>query len=136
MIYPAYLLTLMLMIPAFALTALVAAMLLLASGLKEGLWSLVQIFAFFGAGIAEPLQHGWRIVALLAVTGLILTAGAIPQLRIGAFYALSIAGTLCAAFCLFAASREGTPETINVLIVLAPSFLGIVAGVWFATKFQ
>ena len=97
---------------------------------------MIKILAFFGAGIAEPLRYGWRIIALLAASGLVLSVGAIPQLRTLSFYGLSAAGTLCAAFCLCAAIREGAPETINALIVLSPSFVGITAGVWFAAKFQ
>ncbi len=136
MVYPAYLLTLLLMVPAFGLTALIATLLILSTGFKEGFGALFQILGYLGAGIAEPLRYGYRIVAFLVVSGFVLTAVAFPQLRTLSFWGLSTAGTLCAAFCLFAASREGTPETINALIVLSPSFVGIAAGVWFATKFQ
>ena len=135
MAYPSYLLCLLLMVPAFALTAVIGAILLLAAGPKDGWSVLINLFAFFGAGIAEPLRYGWRILALLATIGLFLTAGAIPQLRVIAFYGLGVLGTLCVAFCLFAAIRQGPHEALNVVIVLTPSFAGIVACVWFASKF-
>jgi hypothetical protein len=129
MAYPSYLLCLLLMVPAFALTAIIGAILLLAAGPKDGWSVLINLFAFFGAGIAEPLRYGWRILALMATIGLFLTAGVI------AFYGLGVLGMLCVAFCLFAAIRQGPHETLNVVIVLTPSFAGIVACVWFASKF-
>ena len=135
MVYPAYLLCLFLMLPAFGLTLLIGFMLLVAAGPKDGWSVIVQGFAFFGAGIVEPLRYGWRIVALLAAVAFFLGAGAIPSLRTLAFYGLGVIGTLCVAFCIFAASREGRPETFNALLVLSPSFAGIAACVWFATKF-
>lgn len=32
---------------------------------------LITIPAFFGAGIAEPLRYGWRILAFVAATAFI-----------------------------------------------------------------
>jgi hypothetical protein len=136
MIYPAYLLCLALMLPAFCLTALVAAILLLAAGPKDG-WSVIfNGLAFFGAGIVEPFRYGWRIVALLAVIGFLLSAGAIPALRTLSFHGLAILGTLCAVFCLYHASQQDRYNVVNALIVLAPSFAGISACLWFAFKFK
>src|SRR5947207_3745915 len=99
MVYPCYLLCLFLMIPAFVLTAIVTVLLLFTAGPKEGWSVLINSFAFFGAGIAEPLHYGWRILALLATIVLFLSAGAIPQLRTLAFYGLGVLGTLFVAFC-------------------------------------
>jgi hypothetical protein len=124
------------MIPAFALAALVGAMLLLAAGPKDGWSVIINLFAFFGAGIAEPLRYGWRIVVLLTAVGLFLTAGAFPQLRSLAFYGLGVLGALCMAFSLFAATQQGPHETLNALLVLLPSFAGLVACAWFGSKFR
>ena len=117
------------MLPAFGLTALIGAML-------RGLSGVTGFLAFIGSGISDPLRYGWHILLLLATIGLLLTAGAIPQLRTLSFYGLALLGTLCAAFCLFAATRQGTPETINALLVLSPSLAGIVTSLWFAAKYQ
>ena len=138
-IYPANLLCLGLMLPVFGLTALIATMLLVAAGPSDA-WSVfsnaMTVFAFFGAGLVEPLRYGWRIVALLAFIGLALSAGAIPSLRIPAFYVVALLGTLGVAFCLFFAWREGVQEMLSALLVLSPSIVGIVACVWCANKFK
>lgn len=136
MAYPAYLLCIALLIPAFGLAAIVGAILLFAAGPKDG-WSVfINILAFFGAGIEDPLRFGWRILAFLAVLGLFLTAGAITSLRIPAFYFLATLGTLCAAFSLYMAAQQDRYNVINALIVLSPSFIGILACLWFAAKFK
>ena len=67
---------------------------------------IVNAFAFFGAGLVEPLKYGWRIVALLVVIGFFLSAGAIPALRTLSFYGLAALATVCAVFCLYAASQQ------------------------------
>jgi hypothetical protein len=136
MIYPAYLLCLLLMVPAFGLTAFIITILLLAAGPKEGWSVLFNGLAFFGAGLVEPLRYGWRIVALLAVIGLFLGAGAIPALRTLSFQALALMGTLCAVFCLYQAAQQDGYNVINALIVLSPSLAGIGACIWFALKFR
>src|SRR5947209_5225785 len=100
MAYPAYLLCLGLMIPAFALTALIVTMMLVAAGPKDGWSVLVNSVAFFGAGLVEPLRYGWRLGALLAGIVLVIGAGAIPGLRDYAFYLLALVAAACAAFCL------------------------------------
>jgi len=135
MVYPSYLLCVFLMIPAFALTALIVVMMLLGAGPRDGWSVIIDFFAFFGAGIAEPLRYGWRILALLAAIAFFLTAGAIPQLRTLAFWGLGVMGSVCAAFCLYAAIRQGPNETLNAVLVLVPSFGGIAACAWFAAKF-
>lgn len=135
MVYVSYLACLFLMLPAFLLTAVIIVMLLIAAGPKQGWSVIINIFAFFGAGIAEPLHYGWRVLALLATIGLFLSAGVIPQLRTLAFYGLGILGISCVAFCLYAAVREGSGETFSAALVLLPSYAGIVACAWFATKF-
>jgi hypothetical protein len=135
MVYPSYLLCLLLMIPAFALSAIVIAMMLLAAGPKDGWSVIINSFAFFGAGIAEPFRYGWRIVALLMAIGFFLGAGAIPQLRTAAFYGLGVIGSVCVAFCLYAAIQQGSAETFNAIFVLTPSIAGVVACAWFAAKF-
>ena len=124
------------MIPAFAVTALIATMMLLAAGPGSGWTVLVNFLAFFGAGIAEPLRYGWRIVALLSVIGFLIGAGAIPSLRSHAFSGLAVLGTLCVAFCFFAAFQQDIHNVFNALIVLSPSLVGIAACVWFAIKFK
>ena len=136
MVYPAYLLCLVLMIPAFALTALVATIVLLAAGPRDGWAVTIDFLAFFGSGIAEPLKYGWRIVALLAVIGFVLVAGAIPALRTLAFHGLALMATLCAAFCLFEAAKQDGYNVFNALLILSPSFIGIAACLWFAVKFK
>lgn len=136
MVDPAYLLCLVLLIPAFGLAVFVAMLLLLAAGPRDGWSVIVNGLAYFGAGIAEPLRYGWRILALLAVIGLFLSAGAIAPLHIPAFYVLAALGTLCAVFCLYAAAQEDRYNVVNALIVLSPSFIGIAGCLWFAAKFR
>jgi len=135
MVYPAYLLCLVLMLPSFVLSAIIGAVMLVAAGPKDGWSVIINLFAFFGAGIAEPLRYGWRILALLATIAFFLSAGAIPQLRTLAFYGLGTLGSVCIGFCLFEATRQGGPETFNAALVLIPSFAGIAACAWFAAKF-
>lgn len=134
--YPAYLLCLALTIPAFALTALIGVMTLIGAGPKNGWSVLFNGLAFFGAGIAEPLQYGWRIVVLLGAIGFIVGAGAIPGLRTHAFNGLALVATLCVAFCFYAASKEDVYNVLNALLVLSPSLIGIAACLWFALKFK
>ncbi len=136
MAYPASLLCVALLIPAFGLAAVIDAILLIAAGPRDG-WSVfINILAFFGAGIQDPLRYGWRIVAFLAVFGLFLIAEAITSFRIPAFSFLAIVGTLCAAFSRYMAVQQDCYNGINALIVLSPSFLGIVACLWFAAQFN
>ena len=136
MVYPAYLLCLALIVPAFALTALVGTIMLLATGPKQGWSVLLNCLAFFGAGVAEPLRYGWRIAALLGTLGFLLGAGAIPGLRVHAFHGLAVLATLCVTFCFYAAARQDAQNVLNALIVLWPSLFGIGACLWFATKFK
>jgi len=136
MVYPAYLLCLILMMPAFGLTAFVTAFLLIAAGPKEGWTTLIKGLAFFGAGIVEPLRYGWRIVALLAVIGFLVSAGAIPSLRTLSFQGLALLGILCAGFCLYVAAQQDGYNVINALIVLSPSLASIAACVWCSIRFK
>ena len=136
MVYPAYLLCLALIFPAFAVTALVIILILIGAGPKEGWSVLFNGLAFIGAGIVEPLRYGWRIVALLGAIGFLLGAGAIPGLRVHAFYGLAFLATLCVVFCFYMASTQDAYNVLNALIVLSPSLLGIGACLWFATKFK
>ena len=134
MVYLSYLLCLALVSPALGLSVFVLALKSI-QGCTG--WPLTfVILAFFGAGIAEPIRYGWRIVALIAVMGFLLCAGVIPALRTHAFHGLALLATMCAAFCLFEASKVDRYNVINALIVLTPSFLGIVACLWFAIKFK
>ena len=55
------------------------------------------------------------------------------MVKILAFFVAGIAEPLRYGWRIVAA-RQGPHETINALIVLSPSFVGITAGVWFATK--
>ncbi len=136
MVYPAYLLCLGLMLPAFAVTAFIVTIMLVAAGPREGWSVLINFFAFFGAGIVEPLRYGWRIVALLLTLGFVLTAGAIPALRGHAFTGLAVLGGLCVGFCFIAAAKQDMANVFNALLVLSPSLIGIAACVWFALKFK
>ena len=136
MVYPAYLLCLGLMLPAFALTALIVAMMLFAAGPRDGWTVVINFIAFFGAGIESPARYGWRIALLLGTMGMFIGAGAIPGLRNYAFHGLALLATLCVAFCFYAASQEDIHNVFNALLVLSPSLVGIVACLWFATKFK
>ena len=124
------------MLPAFALTAFIVAIMLLAAGPSKGWWILLSIPAFFGAGIVDPLRYGWRIAAFFAVLALLLGAGAIPALRVYAFQGLALLATLCVAFCVYAASTQDMYNVFNALLVLSPSLAGIAACLWFAAKFK
>ncbi|WP_155121252.1 hypothetical protein [Bryobacter aggregatus] len=136
MAYLAYLVCLVLMLPAFGLTLFVSALLLFAAGPRDGWSVLIQVLAFFGAGIEDPLRYGWRILAFFAVLGFVLGAGAIAPLRIPAFYGLAVVGASCALFCLYAAAQQDRYNVINALIVLSPSFVGMAACLWCAAKFR
>ncbi len=136
MVYPAYLLCIVLILPALAAAAFVGAISLLAAGPKNGWSVIIGILAFFGAGLSEPLRYGWRIIAFIAATGFFLGAGAIPSIRIPAFYGLATLATLCIAYTLFAASQQDRYNVINALIITSPSIVGIVACLWFAIKFK
>ena len=136
MAYPAYLLCLLLTVPAFALTAFAITIMLLAAGPKDGWSMLFNGLAFFGAGIGEPLRYGWRIIALLAVIAFVLAAGAIPGVRAYAFHGLAVIASLCVVFCLYAAAQQDAQNVFNALLVLSPSLLGIAACFWFAVKFK
>ena len=60
---PAYLICIVLILPVLSAAAFVGAITLPAAGSKDGWSVLIKILAFFGAGIAEPLRYGWRILA-------------------------------------------------------------------------
>ena len=126
----------MLVLPAIGLSAAVVVMLLIAAGPRDGWSVLLNTLAFFAEGIGDPLRCGWRILGLLAVAGFVVGAGAIPALRTKSFHGLALVATVGIAFVLFEASRVDRYNVINALIVLSPSFAGIVACVWFATKFK
>ena len=134
MVYPAYLVCLALMMPAFALTAFAGAMLLVGS--KGGWSSLINGLAFFGEGIVDPLRYGWRVAVLVAAVGLLVGAGIIPGVRDYAFYGLALLATVCVAFCLYAASTVDFQNVMNALIVLTPSLVGIGGCLWLGTKFK
>ena len=136
MIYPAYLLCLGLMVPAFALTALIVAMKLFAAGPRDGWTVVINFLAFFGAGIENPVRYGWRIVGFLGTIVMFIGAGAIPGLRNYAFHGLALLATLCVVFCFYAASQQDVHNVLNAFLVLSPSLVGIAACLWFATKFK
>ena len=124
------------MLPAFALTAFIVTIMLLAAGPSKGWSILFSILAYFGAGIADPLRYGWRIAAFFGVLGFLLGAGAIPALRVHAFHGLATLAALCVVFCLYAASTEDRYNVFNALLVLSPSLVGIAACFWCAAKFK
>ena len=130
MAYTSYLFCLALMLPAFGLTALVT---LMNGGFFTGIFTFL---AWIGAGITEPLRYGWRLIALLAALGFVGGVGAIPSLHVWAFRGLALAGTLCAAICFFAASRQEPHQVWSALLVLSPSIAGILAALWCALKFK
>ena len=134
--YPAYLLCLLLTIPAFAVTAFITVILLLAAGPKDGWSVLLNAISFFGAGLVEPLRYGWRPALLLIAIVFMLGAGAIPVVRGYAFYGLATVVSLCVAFCFYIALKQDVYNVIDASLVLSPSLIGIAVCFWFAAKFK